>query len=121
MIAPMAKYTAVTAVYQPRDKGEPLLIRAGQQLELTDEQAEDLLQRGAIRTQQKSDTEQTEQPDTEPDYQVLLDERPKDNASKAEWVAYAARVPGLEPPASANEPRDTIIARVDQRLDELTS
>lgn len=115
----MAEYVAVTAVYQPREKGEDLFIRAGGTVELSDEQAQPLLDRGAIRLpDEPAPVAQEGEPGlTEQQYAELVAGRPGNTASRESWLSYARTVPGLEVPDDAK--RDQLITVVDQRLEEL--
>lgn len=126
----MTAYQALHAFYRPNPDPElakksdkDVLVLAGDVVELDEEYAKSYVESGAIEK-----VEAKEQSDREPEqpapavsaeqFAALSAARPGNNASTADWLAYAQTVPGLEP-LPADTKRDDVITAVDRRLAEI--
>lgn len=115
----MAKYRAVTSVYETVKKTQHVR-RPGTVIDLPDEDAERLLELGAI----EPDTDEEPDADVEEPEAVELPERPSNGATKEAWRTYLAalntatkgELGDLQVPDDAT--RDQLIAIGDARVAE---
>src|SRR5690349_11505579 len=116
----MAKYEAVHSVYEPQKKGRPRLRRPGTLVEVSGDDAERLLELGAVR----QPNEGSEENDATAAEEVELPVRPANSATKAEWRTYLEALSAVT--SSEMEPlvipddatRDQMIQIGDQRVAE---
>lgn len=126
----MAKYrlkTSASVVLGPKRPNRTKLVRAGDEVELTDEQAEGFRKAGVLV---EDDDEEgvpagSGDPDVPPPGQTDLPVRPSNGGTKVEWRTYLEQLKAvtdpemdepLEIPADAN--RDQMIAIGDARVAE---
>lgn len=118
----MAQYEAVHSVYETNEKNKTTYLRRpGTTVEIPDEDAERLLELGAIK-RPDSDEDQPAAGRAE-EGEVTLPQRPSNSASKDTWRAYlhelaTATDPWMDEPLAVPDDanRDQMIAIGDQRV-----
>jgi hypothetical protein len=119
-------YRALHSVYQPREKGHDLFLRAGSKLELPDgDDTDQLLEYKAIEPwdkdepaselQDMAEVADQENQDELDRLREVAAERPSANASTSDWRIYAEDRVGIED-LPANAKREDIVAAVDSRM-----
>lgn len=117
--------TALSIVLNPKKPNRTVLVRAGDEVELTDEQAQGLREQGLLVEDDEATAEESTAPESAAREEVTLPERPSNGASKDTWRTYLEQLKAatdpemeepLEIPADAN--RDQMIAIGDARVAE---